>query len=212
MEKAGRMTLFELLKQKYKRFERGNINRGSAEYHLFGHTVYFIIDGFFVNQLGLPVDLYMNYLTAEDIKGIEIMFTAKYALAYDPNFIRAQIMSREISIPVFLEITTYSGHGAFIRHTPGTYLYKSIALSAPKQFYSPKYSIINKSAGMGADLRSTIYWSPNIITDSMGKANLSFYSADKPGIYNIIIEGTDMNGYVGYSQQKIRVLQGTVMK
>jgi hypothetical protein len=38
-----------------------------------------------------------------------------------------------------------------------------------------------------------------------GKAAQSFYSADLPSTYTVIIEGTDMNGNFGYSRQKIKI-------
>jgi len=60
---------------------------------------------------------------------------------------------------------------------------------------------------MGTDLRSTIHWEPNVITDRDGKATVSFYSADKPADYTATIEGTDLNGNLGYSSKKIKVDQ-----
>jgi len=64
-----------------------------------------------------------------------------------------------------------------------------------KQFYSPKYAV--KSANSSTDLRSTIHWAPNVVTDKEGKAFVSFYSADRVGSYSIIMEGSDMNGNIG---------------
>jgi hypothetical protein len=85
----------------------------------------------------------------------------------------------------------------------GTYLYKPLAASLPKQFYSPKYTV--KSISTLPDLRSTIYWQPNIITDTAGKATVSFYSTDKPAVYTIIMEGADLNGGIGFERRKIVV-------
>jgi hypothetical protein len=65
--------------------------------------------------------------------------------------------------------------------------------------------VTNKNIAPGSDLRSTIYWAPNVVTDEAGRASLSFYSADKPGTYNVIIEGTDLNGNVGCYRQKIKI-------
>jgi hypothetical protein len=90
-----------------------------------------------------------------------------------------------------------------MRHTPGTYLYKPLAATLPKQFYRPKYN--TKSVITGTHLRSTIHWEPNIVTDTAGKATVSFYSADKPATYTITIEGSDLNGSLGFKQKKIQV-------
>ncbi|HEY0055330.1 MAG TPA: TonB-dependent receptor, partial [Pedobacter sp.] len=61
-----------------------------------------------------------------------------------------------------------------------------------RQFYSPSYAEpeINKIA----DLRSTIYWAPNVITDVGGKGSVNFYTSDQPGTYKAVIEGVDLNG------------------
>ena len=88
-----------------------------------------------------------------------------------------------------------------MKPTPG-YLYKAMPFAGTKQFYSPKYSPRN-SASKLTDLRSTIYWAPDVITDTNGKAIVSFYSADRPGTYTIITEGSDMYGNVGSKKDKI---------
>lgn len=44
------------------------------------------------------------------------------------------------------------------------------------------------------DNRSTIYWNPETLTDSQGKAKLSFYSADMPSIYSLRIVGVTSKG------------------
>ncbi len=72
------------------------------------------------------------------------------------------------------------------------------------QFYSPAFSI--KSASEKTiDLRSTIYWQPNVVTNVQWQANFSFFSADKPGSYTIIIQGSDMVGNIGYKLEKINI-------
>jgi hypothetical protein len=72
-----------------------------------------------------------------------------------------------------------------------------------RQFYSPKYDVseVNKAA----DLRSTIFWAPNVITDSNGKASIEFYTADKPGSYKAVIEGIDLNGSVTRQVHRFKV-------
>jgi hypothetical protein len=55
------------------------------------------------------------------------------------------------------------------------------------------------------DTRSTIDWEPNVITGPNGKATLSFYAADKPATYTVVIEGSDGNGNIGYKLEKITI-------
>ena len=47
------------------------------------------------------------------------------------------------------------------------------------------------------DLRSTIYWNPDIKTDEDGKAQFSFFNGDGPGNYKVIIEGVNAAGELG---------------
>jgi len=64
----------------------------------------------------------------------------------------------------------------------------------PIEFYSPKYDTQEKIADSKPDVRTTIYWNPNVITDKEGNATLDFYSADDPGNYSVIIEGVSDDG------------------
>jgi hypothetical protein len=207
-------TLYELLMQRFKWFYKtpvlshtgGGRGQGpvhysmSQRYELYGHHVVLRIDGM------AATDDMMNILTAEDIKGIEIMRTSTYALTYDHDFTHELIIVPEEAIPIFLEITTYSGKGPFVRHTPGTYIYRLLPFTLPKEFYRPRYTIKNNNIAPGTDLRSTIHWEPNVITDKDGKATVSFFSADKSADYTVILEGTDLNGNLGYKRQKIKAI------
>jgi len=65
-----------------------------------------------------------------------------------------------------------------------------------RQFYSPKYDG-NNWVGKQKDLRSTVYWNPEIKTGPDGNASFEYYNADTPGNYKIIIEGIDTDGNLG---------------
>jgi len=140
--------------------------------------------------------------SAEDIKGIEINTSTKYTYRYVPMEWSETIQMNEVA---FIEITTRSSHGAVLKSTPGTYLYKPLALSWPKQFYKPRYAVNDTTKKI--DLRPTIDWEPNIITGSDGKATVSFYAGTEPTDYTLIVEGTDDNGNLGSQRKKIRIIR-----
>jgi hypothetical protein len=48
-----------------------------------------------------------------------------------------------------------------------------------------------------ADLRTTIYWNPHVISDSTGRASFEFFNADEKGNYKAIVEGINENGTIG---------------
>jgi len=64
----------------------------------------------------------------------------------------------------------------------------------PVEFYSPKYDTQEKINDPKPDLRTTIYWKPNVITDDAGNASVDFYTSDNPSTYSITIEGVSDNG------------------
>jgi hypothetical protein len=184
-------------------------------YFIKGKPIKFIVDGTPVYQVYTPsgaafndITNYLKSHTAEDLKGIEILSSTKYAMKYIPA-VWAPIVS--ISDVAFVEITTRSGHGPGIDNTPGVYLYKPLAISWPKQFYKPKYAVADTAKHL-TDVRSTIDWEPNIFTDEYGKATVWFYAADEPSTYTITIEGTDFNGSLGYKRQKITISKAVAAK
>ena len=73
-----------------------------------------------------------------------------------------------------------------------------------REFYSPQYDNPHTNQKM-ADLRSTIYWNPNIITDKDGKASFSYFNADGKGTYRMVIEGIDADGNLGRQVLRYKV-------
>lgn len=65
--------------------------------------------------------------------------------------------------------------------------------SVTKEFYSPAYDAPSAADKM-ADLRSTIYWNPDLVTDVQGKTTFSYFNADGEGTYKITMEGMDFRG------------------
>jgi len=204
LEKAGKKSLLQLLEENISGFGEMNSRLVPRWYYAHFKHVVLLVDGIFLHDVYQPLDFitFKNYLEehgAEDVKGIEVMSTAKYAIYY------ASRLGVNMNEYLFVEITSRSGHGPIIGNTPGMYLYKTLPLTWPKKFYKPKYAV-KDAARYAPDLRSTIDWEPNIITDANGEAQVSFFSAGSPSVYTIIIEGSDMSGSVGYKLGKIKVV------
>lgn len=61
--------------------------------------------------------------------------------------------------------------------------------AAPRPFRSPNYELPGMDASR-PDHRSTLYWDPSVTTSSdTGTVNLTFFAADLPGRYRIVVEG-----------------------
>jgi hypothetical protein len=71
--------------------------------------------------------------------------------------------------------------------------YTLMGFTSAKEFYSPNYE---KSNGSGAtDFRSTLYWNPSFRTHrTQEKTSFSFFAADMPATYRILIEGFTKDG------------------
>lgn len=63
-------------------------------------------------------------------------------------------------------------------------------------FYSPQYDRpkINKQL---ADLRTTIYWNPDLLTGKDGKTSFTYFNAGSRGTYRVVIEGISNDGHIG---------------
>lgn len=67
-----------------------------------------------------------------------------------------------------------------------------------REFYMPKYNVAKPNPTAPADLRTTIYWNPQIITDNTGKASMDFFNADGKGTYRVVLEGVDGEGNLAH--------------
>ena len=209
--KAAKKTWLQLLEERVKDF-RETVRGQYVMPFVADRFVVFIVDGIPLEPLDPPffgsrqyfedVMYYLSFHDAEDIKGIEVNASTQYNAKYNIRFFWR--WAPNIPDFAFIEITTRSGHGPFLDNTPGMYLYKPLALSSPKQFYKPRYTV-NDTTKHLPDTRSTIDWEPKIITNKNGQATISFYAADKPATYTVIIEGSDGNGNLGYKMEKITV-------
>jgi hypothetical protein len=214
-----------------RHYEKGwqpRLRPAHVGYIINTQEVHFVIDGldldrFFERMMECPpgkrncypyndvryhfIKPYLEYYTAEDIKGIEVHYSTKFSAGYNQAFLSIQDLniSGWTTEYAYIEITTRGGRGPFMKVTPGTYLHKTLAFTLPKQFYRPKYTVANRDKAPGTDMRSTIHWEPNVITDASGNATFSFYSADKRGNYTFIIEGADLNGQMGYKRRKLTI-------
>lgn len=141
-----------------------------------------IVDGVQINQSLMPD--YILSINPADVEGIEIL-TSNYNIA---------VLGSDASGGV-IYITTRNGSGKASAATNIARI-KNGGFSVAKEFYVPNYDDpkLNKQL---LDLRSTIYWNPNVITNTKGEANFNFFNASTPGNYRVTIEGMDTFGNIG---------------
>jgi hypothetical protein len=214
--KLNKKTLYDILFEKVPGFTYKTSRKGvDNEFFIRNNRVKIIIDGFDLDYFYTPLPVrddhfnyikeYLTFYKAEDVVGVEVMKslynTTNYDETFNPN---ALAMNAKGDFLSYLEITTKTGSGPFLRKVANVYLYKPPTYGDLKVFYSPKYTAINKS-DKKPDLRSTIYWVPNLVTNEKGEAKTSFFAADKKGSYTVWIEGTDMQGHIGMKAATIKI-------
>jgi hypothetical protein len=227
IEKAGKISLLKLIEQKVNGFHNGYGPKGKGlTFMLKDKKVHFSIDAIDIDRFyeksdnPVPDDHYnyqkdiLEYFTAEDITGIEVLYNPQYTALYndknlpalydDQNLPTATMPGSGSDLTAYIEITTRSGQGPYANSPKGIYVYRPAPVIIPAQFYTPRYPVKNMYPGF-TDLRSTIHWEPNIVTNKNGEANTFFYAADPLTTYTLILQGADLNGSVGYTTQEITI-------
>ena len=63
-------------------------------------------------------------------------------------------------------------------------------------FYVPRYDVDSVLQNTSRDLRTTIFWDPEVQPDSTGHVRLRFFAADNPNDYTVELEGMGHNGVI----------------
>ena len=90
-------------------------------------------------------------------------------------------------------------------YTPGIVTHSPQGYYETREFYVPDYGAPVDSLAAMKDLRTTIHWVPDLVTDEGGEASFEFYTADTPGTYRIVVEGLDVYGRLGRAVRYITV-------
>ncbi|MDR1222728.1 MAG: hypothetical protein LBL07_07625 [Tannerella sp.] len=83
-----------------------------------------------------------------------------------------------------------------------------LGYATPAAFYSPRYDPPGAPPGDPPDLRTTIYWQPDVTVTGDDKASIRFYTADTPTAYSIVTQGICLNGTLIYRHEKAVVSVG----
>lgn len=207
---AGAIPLLTFLLKNVK----GLYLRTTKTDHVFyieSKKVNFVVDGLDIRTLFAGTDSIITYedlqtelnnITIKDVTGIEIMTNNNNTFVYDNRL--TDDGASNFGKNAYVEITTRSGKGLLVNSKQNIANYKPVPINWPKEFYSPHYTAKNKIAA-AADLRSTIFWKPHLSVSANGNADVSFFTADKPGTYTIIIQGSNLKGSVGYKRMLINI-------
>jgi hypothetical protein len=137
----------------------------------------------------------LDALSASDIESVEILLGTHGGAIYGPIASGGAVI-----------VTTKRGRriNNYYKEAPGVITIKPVGFYKARQFYTPKYDHPAANNTM-KDLRSTIYWNPDIVTDKDGNASFSYFNADGKGAYRIVIEGIDAEGNLGRQVYRYKV-------
>ncbi|MEI9912991.1 MAG: hypothetical protein WDO71_27120 [Bacteroidota bacterium] len=88
---------------------------------------------------------------------------------------------------------TYNGKFDGFELNPALLSIDYEGLQLQREFYSPVYQGGDQQSRI-PDLRTTLYWTPELLTDRSGKANLQFYTSDQKGKFIVVLEGISKKG------------------
>jgi hypothetical protein len=112
---------------------------------------------------------------------------------------------RGFSVYTKVHILTNNGHFLIADPKPRKKLsaitYYLLGYAAPAEFYAPKYDTPESRNNNQPDLRSTIYWKPDVRFSPEGKASSDFYAADFPARYTVVAEGITNSGELFYKRE-----------
>jgi hypothetical protein len=125
---------------------------------------------------------------------------ANKIFSYDPLKVRKlEVITNQYIIGPALfngiaSFSTYEGRFDAFELDPKLVAIDYNGLQLHREFYSPIYETKERLEKRMPDFRNTLLWSPDVNTDTEGKATLQFYSSDRKGKFIAVLQGINKNG------------------
>jgi TonB-dependent SusC/RagA subfamily outer membrane receptor len=152
-----------------------------------GRPMLVLIDGMEVDSDRL------SDFSGSDIETVEVLKSTAYTSIYGGRGSGGVLI-----------ITTKTGNGAsYNNYTPWIATLKPKGFPEFRSFYSPVYT--TTTTDNVKDLRTTVYWNPEVRTDVNGKAKINFFTTDQAGNYRVVVEGINGSGQLGRTVYNYKV-------
>jgi hypothetical protein len=144
------------------------------------------------------------------LDGIPVLDQSRI-FAYDPLLIsRVDLVNKKFYTGVsafdgIASFITYNGDYKNLQLPPGALIVDYEGLQLQRMFYAPVYATEQQRNSRIPDLRELLYWAPEIRFDASGKAEISFYSSDQPGTYQVVLQGMDRQGRIVVRNEELRI-------
>ena len=179
----------------------GNMGGFELAYVYGAEWTYVVIDGIPVHERDYHL---IGNIPVRAVKSAEIIRNTNTANKYHSQVFDCFPICPPPPFPAILAIYTYSGKGLFGAF-PKSYRTNLINDTAPqyspiREYYIPEYYEPSKIDWNVPDRRTLLHWKPNMVTNSNGLAETTFFNGDLTGKMVLICEGITSNGKVGYSE------------
>lgn len=152
-----------------------------------GRAMSLYVDDVYIDRIF--ASFLLNNLPASDIAQVDVV-------KVDTNF--------DGGVYGTLYVTLKTGEGSGADYSPtNVSLTRLLGYQPPVEFYSPKYDTPKQEENSVPDLRTTLYWKPDV-TIREGKAKVEFYTADGAVDYTIVVEGVANDGTILYLKQLLQ--------
>ena len=91
------------------------------------------------------------------------------------------------------------------RQRPNVLPIRLLGYQIPEAFYVPRYDVDSVRRDNRYDERTTIYWNPVVKLEPGRETEVSFYTADMPGTYTVVLEGVTRDGQVLRKRTRLTV-------
>jgi TonB-dependent SusC/RagA subfamily outer membrane receptor len=153
-----------------------------------GSPMQIVLDGMYIEADQISM------INVADISSIEVLRSAGNTAIYGSYGGNGVIV-----------ITSKSGDAISSSYTPtGILTITPKGLYVPRTFFKPQYDATIQHK-LTRDLRTTIAWEPNLITQKEGKTHFDFFTSDEPGTYKLTVEGISMDGKIAHLEYLIEV-------
>lgn len=191
-EKRGLMPMGDAIA--YSMIPGVFMNKGRLTFR--GHSVRLYIDGIVADAE--YASLVLETMLASDIKQADFVVP-------DPNH---PLSSAPGDPNAALFITLKSGDEWSADYSPTNIgVVQPLGYQPPAAFYSPRYAWAGQKEQTRPDLRTTLYWNPNVMIRN-GQAAIEFYTADGTVDYSVVIEGVGQQGEIIHETLTLSSMQG----
>ena len=173
-----------------------------------GGTTILMMDGKVVNNLNYPL---IPNIPPSEVKSVEIIRFAKH---FNRLYQQAYPFVSPMEIPPtgdVISIYTHGKQGIFGAQKPKGILRTSIKGYSPqKEFYQPNYANKERLESEEPDLRSVVFWEPQVKLENGEASQISFYNPDNVEEVLVVVEVITPNGKIGYHEISYPVKQRNV--